>query len=66
MYVCVHTSFYVHCLHPSTHPPTHLPGNNEGAMLLYESQGYNYTTNPFDLLGRALKIGKITMIKTLE
>lgn len=37
--------------------------NNEGALALYESAGFEFLREPFNLLARALRIGKATMRK---
>ena len=39
--------------------------NNEGAMRLYEKQGFEFTPNPVDFLWRVLRIGRVTMVKRL-
>lgn len=36
---------------------------NEGAMALYESEGFELLREPFNLLARALKVGKVAMRK---
>jgi|EP00624_Nannochloropsis_granulata_P005027 ribosomal protein S18 acetylase RimI-like enzyme len=39
--------------------------NNEGAMQLYTQQGFEFTSNPMELLWRVLGIGRVTMVKKL-
>lgn len=39
--------------------------NNEGAIQLYTQQGFQFTSNPMELLWRVLGIGRVTMVKKL-
>ena len=39
---------------------------NGGAMALYESEGFELLREPFNLLARAMRVGRVTMRKRLS